>query len=306
MTILQFKNQYKKNLIKSPSPDLDIDVLLCFILNCNKTYLLLNRNQELLDNQLDFLEKAVEKRQSGLPIAYITGHKEFYGYDFEVSPDVLIPKPDTEILVEHAIDLITDIILSKTKSVLTVCDMCTGSGCIGLSVLKTLIDEPSIPNDLIPAFTLVDISNKALDLARKNAQNLIPKKYLERVRFIRSNLFENISFSYNVILTNPPYIPRNMAQELLLDGRSEPILALDGDVNENGDFSQSFDGLGIIRRLIPQCSKHLVLGGTVFMETGEYNAVESAKIAEMNGFSRIKIHQDLEKQLRVVEGTKLV
>ena len=114
MTIRQFKAVALKELSSSPSPALDIDVLLCFSLNCTKTHLLLHYNEELPLENLLWLEKAVEKRKTGLPVAYITGHKEFYGYDFIVSPSVLIPKPDTEILTARAIDVITEVILKRS------------------------------------------------------------------------------------------------------------------------------------------------------------------------------------------------
>ena len=301
MTIRQFKAVALKELSSSPSPALDIDVLLCFSLNCTKTHLLLHYNEELPLENLLWLEKAVEKRKTGLPVAYITGHKEFYGYDFIVSPSVLIPKPDTEILTARAIDVITDVILKRPSSVLTVCDMCTGSGCIALSVLKSLIDEPAVPRELIPAFTLVDISAEALSVARENARHLIPDEYLERVRFIQSNLFEEVPFLFNVILTNPPYVPAQMAAELLEDGRNEPLLALDGDAGADGEPASSCDGLSVIRRLLPECAGHLVYGGSLLMETGEYNAEAAAGLAKECGFKGVNILRDLENQLRVVE-----
>lgn len=304
MTIQQFRRSSAKLISRSPSPALDIDVLLCFFLRCTKTELLLHYADEIPADALSCLEAAVEKRRTGLPVAYITGHKEFYGSDFSVSSAVLIPKPDTEILVGRAIDCITDSILSRPSSVLTVCDMCTGSGCIALSVLKSLIDEPSIPRELIPAFTLADISGDALSVARENARRLIPAEYQNRVRFVRSNLFEEIPFSFNVILTNPPYVPGKEAAALLKDGRGEPLLALDGDIRADGSRADSDDGLSVIRRLLPECAKHLTPGGLLLMETGEYNAEQAAVLAAETGFRNVQILRDLENQLRVVECSR--
>lgn len=304
MTVQQFKTE-NINILKdvSPSPQLDIEVLLEFSLNFTKTQLLLNRNTEIPHEKLEWLNAAVQKRKTGLPVAYITNHKEFYGYDFFVTPAVLIPKPDTEILVERAIELIFEKMDSHPNSILTICDMCTGSGCIAIAILRTLIDEYKIPFGKLPKFTLVDISSDALEIARKNGEILVPDNNL---RFVRSNLFEMVPYTFDLILTNPPYIPHSMVNKLLLDGRNEPRLALDGDVTIFGDPAYDIngdlqdDGLEIIRNLIPQAQKHLSPMGKILMETGEYNAETTAKLAQKQGF-RTKIHQDLEGQLRVVE-----
>ena len=271
MTIQEFKNKALAILKeKSPSPSLDIEVLLSYILGYTKTQILLNRNQEIPENKIEWLNQAVDKRSQGLPVAYITGHKEFYGYDFYVSPAVLIPKPDTEILVERAIEIIIEKMDNRPNSILTVCDMCCGSACIGLSVIKNLIEEYNIPEEKLPKFTFVDISLPALEIARKNAQKLnLPS---ERLRFIQSNLFDLIPWDFDIILTNPPYIPAKMVDELLMDNRNEPRLALDGDVKLNGEPSDSDDGLEIIRNLIPQAKEHLCRYGNILMESGEYSS----------------------------------
>lgn len=287
----------------SPSPDLDIDCILLWLLNKNKTWLLMNRDFPLDQLEEQFFE-AIEKRTKGLPVAYITGHKEFYGYDFMVSPSVLIPKPDTEILVEKAIDTIIGKMEARPQIVLSVCDMCTGSGCVGLSVLRTLIDEYKIPAGDLPKFTFVDISMDALKVAKQNASRLLSEDELELVRFIQSDLFYDVPYTFDVILTNPPYVPGKMVDELLKDGRNEPRLALDGDVQEGGIQSGSTDGLDLIRRLWPGCYERLIFNGVVLMETGEYNAKESAKIARESGFRMTRIFEDLEGQLRVTEAIK--
>ncbi|MCQ2572485.1 MAG: peptide chain release factor N(5)-glutamine methyltransferase [Treponema sp.] len=272
----------------SPSSGLDVSCFLCSILNCDKTFLLLHHKDLLTQKQEETFFDYIEKRQKGLPVAYITGKKEFFGLDFFVTPDVLIPKPDTEILVENAIEEISKIKNAK------VCDMCTGSGCIGISVAK------SVPHYL--DLTLVDISPAALEIAKTNANSIIPHY---KPAFIQSNLFEEIPEheKYHFILTNPPYIPASLVDSLLTDGRSEPRLALDGDNNIASDTPEKNDGLGIIRNLFPQMKNHLSPGGIFLMETGEYNAEAAAKLAEENGFINIEILKDLEGQLRVVKGT---
>ena len=312
MTIREYKNQIIKNISSSASPQLDAEILLCHFLNFNKTQLLLNQNKELPDEIKPKLDNAISRRATGLPIAYITGHKEFYGYDFIVSPAVLIPKPDTEILVERAVDVILSKMDVRGENLLTVCDMCTGSGCIAIAVAKTLLEDERVAPEELPKFTLADISQPALDIAQRNAESLLGQYgglVKSRFNFVRTNLFDAISeaIKYDVILSNPPYIPHTMVDELLKDGRSEPRLALDGDITLEGDRafteagSPADDGLEIIRNLIPQAAAHLAPMGSLLMETGEYNAEAAAALAEAAGFNTV-LHRDLEGQLRVVEA----
>ena len=272
----------------------------------------MKQNEALPDSVKTKLDDAVTRRAAGLPIAYITGHKEFYGYDFIVSPAVLIPKPDTEILVERAVDVILSMMDARGENLLTVCDMCTGSGCIAIAVAKTLLEDERVTPEQLPKFTLADISQPALDIAQRNADALLGQYgglVKSRFNFVRTNLFDAITdaIKYDVILSNPPYIPHSMVDELLKDGRSEPRLALDGDITLTGDRAVSADGnvvddgLEIIRNLLPQALAHLAPRGSILMETGEYNAEATAALAEDLGFNT-EIHRDLEGQLRVVEA----
>ena len=313
MKLQEIKSQIIKDLTPtSPSPKLDAEVLLSHCLGFSKTDLLLKRDYEVPSDKEVWLNDALTRRATGLPIAYITGHKEFYGYDFIVSPAVLIPKPDTEILVERAVDVILSMMDARGENLLTVCDMCTGSGCIAIAVAKTLLEDERVPPEQLPKFTLADISEPALDIARRNAAALLSNHgslVLSRFNFVRTNLFDAITdaIKYDVILSNPPYIPHSMVDKLLLDGRSEPRLALDGDITLTGDRALTAegnaadDGLTIIRNLIPQAQAHLAPRGTILMETGEYNAEATAALAEELGFNT-QIHRDLEGQLRVVEA----
>ena len=312
MTIQQAKIYGKSELTSSPTPELDTAVLLQHITGFDKTHLLLNRDYELTQKQeADFLT-AIEKRKTGLPVAYITGHKEFFGLDFYVTPDVLIPKPDTELLVELALDALEDKFRAKPDAIPTVCDMCTGSGCVGLSIAKTLADKAGEKKETTDgtdytdsrrlSFTLVDISEKALAVARKNAERLISQK--EMPHFVQSNLFENVLPTFDLIVTNPPYVPHSESLELLKDGRSEPLLALDGDVDEVGESSGTDDGLALIRRLVPQCYEHLNRNGGLIMETGEYNAEATAELFKQAGFRNVKIEYDMNEMMRDVVGVK--
>lgn len=302
MEIREFKSWAKKHLSSSPSAALDVSVLLEFFLGKDKTWILLHEKDELTAEQFSKLSDAVFARKTGLPVAYITGRKEFYGYDFFVTPDVLIPKPDTEILVESAILKITEKINEEGKNgISSICDICTGSGCVGLSVIKFLSERNEIPSTKIPELTLSDISSAALLIAEKNAKNLLSKELFQKINLVKSDLFSAISKRFDMILSNPPYVPSKMVDELLKDGRSEPRLALDGDAYEKS----SNDGLSLIRRLVPQCMEHLNEGGILIVETGEYNALETKTIFEKSGFSHVKIIKDLEGQARDVYGEKL-
>ena len=311
MTILEFKNPAVRSLTSSPSANLDVEIILSHFLGLTKTQILMQAKNEIPEDKLSQLQNALTSRQSGLPVAYITGHKEFYGYDYFVSPSVLIPKPDTEILVENAVNFLYEKINANPDRILTVCDMCTGSGCIAISVLKSLYEQKNVPLERLPKFTLVDISAKALEVAHKNAENLLgakenggSAKLLERVRFIQSNLFEQLPYQFDAVLTNPPYVPASLTEELLKDGRSEPRLALDGDITITGDHSDSDDGLEIIRNLMPQIYDHTVFGGFFLMETGEYNMRGAENLSYRAGFRHSQVFTDLEDQERVLYGDK--
>ena len=302
ITIRDYKTIAVKELQGiSPTPELDVQVILQHALHLDKTQLLLFSNKKLPHTKLDWLNEAVAKRKTGLPVAYITGVKEFYGYDFFVTPDVLIPKPDTEILVEHAVELIMERIGSGAAArPLAICDMCTGSGCIGIAVMKTLYAVEKVPVEKLPLLTMVDISEPALAISKKNAAALLPDgEILQKITFIQSDLFEKVEGKFDFILTNPPYIPSKMVDELLKDGRNEPRLALAGDP-EPVEGPQ--DGTFLIKKLLEQSCEHLANNGTILMETGEYNAQATADFADGLGFTT-QLHTDLEGQLRVVEMT---
>ena len=350
MTIQEAKIHGKRELVSSPTSELDTAVLLQYITGFDKTHLLLNRDFALTAEQEAEFLSAIERRKTGFPVAYITGHKEFFGLDFYVTPDVLIPKPDTELLVELALDALEDKFRAKPDAIPTVCDMCTGSGCVGLSIAKALSDKASEKKEATDytagckcdvsedfrecggaedsrslSLTLVDISEKALDIAKKNAERLLgqdersnvpsqtapcsllpaPSSLLTpHLSFVQSNLFENVLPTFDLIVTNPPYVPHSESVELLKDGRSEPLLALDGDVNEAGESSGSDDGLALIRRLVPQCYQHLNRNGVLIMETGEYNAEATAELFKQAGFRNIHIEYDMNEMMRNVVGVK--
>lgn len=298
--VIRAERSGDSRFIPSPTPDLDINCILCSILNVDKTYLLTHSQNELTETQLENLASAVNKRRTGLPIAYITGVKEFYGRDFCVSPAVLIPKPDTEILVERA----AEIILQSVQTV-KLCDMCAGSGCIGLAVFLAIKEKQQTDLCKIESVCLADISEAALEIAKLNAKRLLRDEDKARFSFIKTDLFAGITDTFNLICTNPPYIPHGEAAALLEDGRNEPLLALDGDANVGETVSESGDGLAVIRRLVPATLEHLNGGGTLLMECGEYNAQKAADLCREAGFSSVRIHKDLAGQMRLVEAAKV-
>jgi len=305
----------------SPTPALDADCILCNILHTSRSFLLAHDEQNLSPSQYKAFCKAVEKRQTGLPVAYIVGHKEFFGLDFCVSPAVLIPKPDTELLVELALAEIEKRAAELKESAngsaknctgtkqahggepqLYIADVCTGSGCVILSILKTLEQKYS---ELLKNIRLVcrasDISEAALSLARKNATRLLDGSAIEKPRFFCADLLAfgpppgRVSENrYDIIVSNPPYVPSGVAAELLRDGRNEPLLALDGGK----------DGTDIIRRLITQSYRALKAGGILLLETGEYNASGTREALTKAGFSDIITFEDLSGLPRVTRARK--
>ena len=283
-----------KNPFVAQSPVLDANILLCHFLNLSKTALICNDSRILTETELDTIQQGIEKRLSGLPVAYITKHKEFFGYDFYVDQNVLIPKPDTELLVEQALLAIDKAFVTapEKNADYKIADVCTGSGCIAISVLKTLFQKYKASIKVAAS----DISKAALVVAEKNANTLLSKEERQTISFYQGDLFQAFSSSENqkfdMILSNPPYVPTNLTEELLSDGRSEPRLALDGDS----------DGLGIIRRLVEEAKNHLKEGGVFFLEAGEYNVEEAGKCLLNAGFTDIFIHKDLAGLLRLVEA----
>ncbi|MBQ8353340.1 MAG: peptide chain release factor N(5)-glutamine methyltransferase [Spirochaetaceae bacterium] len=283
-----------KNPFVAQSPVLDANILLCHFLNLSKTALICNDSRILTETELEIIQKGIEKRLSGLPVAYITKHKEFFGYDFYVDQNVLIPKPDTELLVEQALLAVDKAFATapEKKADYKIADVCTGSGCIAISVLKTLFQKYRASIKVAAS----DISKAALAVAEKNADTLLSKEERQNISFYQGDLFQAFSSSENqkfdMILSNPPYVPTNLTDELLSDGRSEPRLALDGES----------DGLGIIRRLVEEAKNHLKKGGVFFLEAGEYNVEEAGKCLLNAGFTDIFIHKDLAGLLRLVEA----
>lgn len=279
---------------------LDCDVIISHFLDRDRTWIMFHRDFEVPEDTEKMILEAAARRTSGLPVAYITNRKEFYGLDFYVDQNVLIPKPDTELLVEETVKRASEF-FEKNRMPPAIIDMCSGSGCVGTAAAYQLLEKG------ISGFsmTFADISPAALKITEKNWQNITGSKI--QGDFVLSNLFsafENNTAGFDIIVTNPPYVPHSESMELLQDGRSEPLLALDGDVDLNSNYCGTKDGLSLIRRLVPQCYEHLNEGGTLLMETGEYNAEETAELFKAAGFKNIYILKDMNNMLRDVCGTK--
>jgi len=285
---------------------LDADVLLQYFLNKSRAWLFAHDDTDISSIRKAFCA-AVERRCTGLPVAYITGEKDFWGLPFHVSPDVLIPKPDTELLVERSLAIIREKAAALLpEQNLFILDPCTGSGCVAISILHTLEAE-NIRNLCCIA---ADISPAALAIARRNAQRLLSAETQTRLHIIEgdmrtlpetiahvreslspSSLLTNI-LRFDLIAANPPYVPSALTQELLKDGRNEPALALDG----------GSDGLDFIRILTNNTCTVLNCNGVLLSEVGEYHAKAASKLFETAGFSDVRIHQDLTSQDRLIEG----
>lgn len=216
------------------------ELIAAFVLNKSRTYIRAYRQNVIYEKEENLFNKIVEEKLSGKPLAHIIGEAEFMGRLFSVGPTVLIPRPETEELVEETVKNLTGAQPSR------ILDLCSGSGCIAISLAFMF---PSA--EVIGA----DISPQALEVARKNAANMNLGK---RVKFVQSDLFENIEGEFDFIISNPPYIPTDIIESLSPEVRSEPRLALDGGP----------DGLDIIRKIIANACVHLKAGGLLALEIG--------------------------------------
>lgn len=230
---------------------LKVRLLLEHILNMNKFELVINHTQNIPEDKVREFRGGLEKIKNNTPIQYITNKQEFMKLNFYVDENVLIPQPDTEILVEEVIKYVNTI--KNSASPVKILDLCTGSGAIAVSLAK-YIENCEI--------TASDISNKALQIAKLNAEkNLVHKK----INFIESNMFDTININdFDIIVSNPPYIETDTINTLAKDVQKEPKLALDGGI----------DGLDFYKIIINQAHNYLKNTGKIFLEIG-YNQKDS-------------------------------
>ena len=253
---------------------LEAQLLLQHVLNVNRAWLIAHENDALQANQHAAFEALLNRRLNGEPIAYILGGRAFYGLDLLVTPDTLIPRPDTETLVEAALAKIP---MAAHPSIL---DLGTGSGAIALAIAKNRPQASVIA---------VDASKAALAVAKKNAQNLS----IDNVEFVLSNWFQHLNNQpFDVILSNPPYIEENDAHLSQGDLRFEPISAL----------SSGEDGLNDIRQIIENSLVHLLPQGWLMLEHGFNQADKVADLMANTGFVSIETIKDFGGNNRVTIG----
>ena len=263
----------------------DARAIIMHVLDLDGTRFVLDMDREIPDMKLAVLETCLKRRHDGEPVAYITGERGFYQNIFKVSEATLIPRADTEILVEDAINEISRRFGGQKE--IRILDLCCGTGCIGISVAKALA-----PRFDRVSLTLSDISSDALEVCRTNAKTIISESNIA-VDIIGSDLFENIKeSSFDAILSNPPYIRKDVIPTLERQVRFEPILALDG-----GE-----DGLDFVRSIADQAKKHLAAGGLIEMEIGYDQGPAAVGILCSSGYRDAVVLKDLENCDRVVKA----
>lgn len=270
--ILKWSEQYFGSH-GAETPRLDAEVLLSHLLGEKRIYLYVHFDQPLTADELANYKEMVKRRTGGEPVAYICGEKEFMGLAFKVTPSVLVPQPDTETLVEAAVERL------RGKNSPRIADICTGSGAIALA-LAHYLPETSV--------TATDISTDAVSIAKENAERL---NLSERVQFFEGDLLAPLAGeTFDAIVSNPPYIPSAEIDGLPREVRAEPRLALDGGA----------DGLDFYRRLVGESAALLNDGGFLAVECGDTQAGAIAEMAAAGGFGKTEIVRDLADKERVV------
>ena len=255
---------------------LEAEILLAHTLNVGRLYLYINPEQTISQEQVDDYNKLIERRTNHEPTAYILGHREFMDLDLIVNEDVLIPRPETEVLVESVIDHLND-----NTGIIKIADIGTGSGAIAISLAKSLSGA---------AVEAVDISEKAINVARLNIGKY---NLLGRITVHLGDLLSPLNGKkFNAIVSNPPYIPSRVIDTLQAEVKDyEPSTALDGGM----------DGLDFYRLLFRESPKFLIDGGFLAVEIGFDQAESVKKLAEAEGqFKDIEIIKDLSKNDRVI------
>lgn len=265
-------NYFKSKNIQSAR--LDAEVLLSHVLRQERIYLYVHFDEPMEQNELSKFREYVKKRAQHVPIAYIIGEREFMGLPFKVTKDTLIPRPDTEILVENVLNNV-----DKDKEI-EIVDIGTGSGAI---ILSLLVNLPKAQGKT------VDISSKAIEVAKENAVNL---QVNDRCEFFVGDLFAPLNDNkFDVIVSNPPYIPQKDIATLEDDVKEyEPVSAL----------TDGGDGLSYYRRLLSEGKAYIKENGFIALEIGIYQSEDVKQIAMDNGWKNIKIIKDYAGIDRVV------
>lgn len=264
------------------SSRLDAELILCNLLDVDRVYLYMYREKEVVAGVREKFWEAIEKRADHMPLQYIVNKQEFMGLDFYLEEGILIPRPDTEILVEKVLEIYRDRYGPKRVKIM---DIGTGSGAIAVSLARYIEDS---------RVTAIDICPRALELARKNAAS---NQVAGKITFHLGSLFQPIGReeykSYDFIISNPPYIPSWEIPTLDRGVKDyEPSLALDG-----GE-----DGLDFYRHISKDSIDYLKEGGWLMFEIGYNQGKDVREILEINGFKNIRVFKDLAGLDRVVVG----
>ena len=252
---------------------LDAWYLLEYKTGISRAVFLADPDREVEEEKAESYQKDICPRARRIPLQHITGEQEFMGLNFKVNENVLVPRQDTETLVEEA--------LKAAKPGMNILDMCTGSGFVLISILKN-VDAKGIG---------YDISKQALNVAKENA-----KRNHVVCEFERSDLFENVDGTYDIIVSNPPYIPTEVIHTLMPEVKEfEPMEALDG----------MEDGLHFYRRIVREAKEHLAKGGYLMLEIGHDQGASVSEMLEYGGYAEVRVIKDLARNDRVVIGKRV-
>jgi release factor glutamine methyltransferase len=266
----------KKSYIKTAQ--LDTEILLAKALSSNREYIILNNHKNLDDNSLVHFKELIKERASRKPIAYLLNKKFFWNNEFYVNKNTLIPRPDTEVIIEEILRL------TKHKNKMNILDIGVGSGCILLTILKERKNFYG---------TGIDISKKSLEISKINSKNLHVEK---RIKFYKSDIDKFALGKYDLIVSNPPYIKSCDLKYLEIDVINfEPKLALDGGL----------DGLSEIRKVIKKSSELIKKNGKLILEIGFDQKNKVIKLLNKKGFYINSTLKDLAKNDRCIVSTKI-
>ncbi len=256
---------------------LDARLLLEAVCGTDRNDLLVHGEQPVAPEAEEKYLNWIRQRAEHIPLQQLTGEQGFMGLTFSVNEHVLIPRQDTEILVEE--------VLKELHDGMRVLDMCTGSGCILLSLLHYSNDCEGLG---------VDLSAEALEVAGRNVLQVLTPEKAEHAHFLQSDLFEKVEGKFEIIVSNPPYIASAEVEKLMPEVRDhEPRMALDG----------TEDGLYFYRRIIEEAGKHLVSSGMLFFEIGYDQGQAVSELMRTEGYCEVQVVQDYAGLDRVVLGT---
>jgi release factor glutamine methyltransferase len=281
--ILQAAHELRKAGV--PEARREAGSLIGHALQQDRSFVLAHADDLITTEQERRFREYLEGRKKGKPLQYITGRQEFFGLDFEVNSDVLIPRPETELLIETALKLTTGL-----ESPPFICDVGTGSGCIAITLLHELRQFPD------SRATAIDISEAALAVAKRNAAR---HGVVERIDFVVSDCFAELDsrqYQFDLIVSNPPYVRSDAIEELQREVRDfEPRMALEAGV----------EGLSVVRRLLKDGSNFLKTGGYLLFEIGFDQSGAVIQIVDRNTWRLLDIYQDLQGIPRTVVLQKL-